>query len=60
MYTIKIIGAGSIGNHLANASRALGWNVILTDADPVQYAMGDLVQARIVGAWGYDVIASPI
>jgi predicted dehydrogenase len=34
MYTIKIIGAGSIGNHFANASRALGWNVILTDADP--------------------------
>jgi predicted dehydrogenase len=34
MYTIKIIGAGSIGNHVANASRALGWNVILTDADP--------------------------
>src|SRR5215216_3970419 len=34
MYTIKIIGAGSIGNHIANASRALGWNVILTDADP--------------------------
>jgi predicted dehydrogenase len=34
MYKIKIIGAGSIGNHIANASRALGWNVILTDADP--------------------------
>ena len=34
MYTMKIIGAGSIGNHIANASRALGWNVILTDADP--------------------------
>jgi ribosomal protein S12 methylthiotransferase len=34
--------------------------VILTDCDPEQYAMGDLVQARIVGARGYDVIASPI
>jgi ribosomal protein S12 methylthiotransferase len=34
--------------------------VILTDCDPEQYAMGDLIQARIVGARGYDVIASPI
>ncbi|MEO5897451.1 MAG: 30S ribosomal protein S12 methylthiotransferase RimO [Vicinamibacterales bacterium] len=34
--------------------------VILTDCDPERYAMGDLIQARIVGARGYDVIASPI
>ncbi len=34
--------------------------VILTDCDPEQFAMGDLIQARIVGARGYDVIASPI
>ncbi len=31
---VKIIGAGSIGNHLSNASRALGWSVDLIDTDP--------------------------
>jgi predicted dehydrogenase len=30
---IKVIGAGSIGNHLSNASRALGWAVDLVDID---------------------------
>jgi predicted dehydrogenase len=33
MYNVKIIGAGSIGNHLAHASRALGWQVTLCDVD---------------------------
>ena len=30
---VKIFGAGSIGNHLANASRALGWSVDVVDID---------------------------
>jgi predicted dehydrogenase len=30
----KIIGAGSIGNHLSNAARSLGWPVALVDSDP--------------------------
>jgi predicted dehydrogenase len=30
---VKVIGAGSIGNHLSNASRALGWSVDLVDVD---------------------------
>ena len=34
MYKVKICGAGSIGNHLANASRALGWSVDIVDVDP--------------------------
>ena len=33
MYNVKIIGAGSIGNHLAHASRSLGWNVTVCDID---------------------------
>jgi predicted dehydrogenase len=33
MYNVKIFGAGSIGNHLAHASRSLGWNVTLCDVD---------------------------
>jgi len=31
---VKIIGAGSIGNHLANASRVMGWSVDICDLDP--------------------------
>lgn len=34
MTSIKIIGAGSIGNHLAHAARVKGWDVLLTDIDP--------------------------
>lgn len=33
MYTVKIYGAGSIGNHLSHASRSLGWEVHLCDID---------------------------
>lgn len=33
MTSVKIIGAGSIGNHLSHASRSLGWNVDLCDVD---------------------------
>ena len=31
----KIIGAGSIGNHLAQASRRAGWSVEVVDTDTV-------------------------
>lgn len=31
---VKIIGAGSIGNHLSQASRRMGWDVTLCDVDP--------------------------
>jgi predicted dehydrogenase len=34
MKNVYIIGCGSIGNHLANASRHLGWNVMMGDIDP--------------------------
>ena len=30
---VKILGAGSIGNHMAHASRALGWAVDICDVD---------------------------
>lgn len=33
-FSMKIIGAGSIGNHLAQASRSLGWSVDMCDVDP--------------------------
>jgi predicted dehydrogenase len=31
---VKIYGAGSIGNHLAQASRRMGWDVVIVDKDP--------------------------
>lgn len=31
---VKIIGAGSIGNHLAHAARRMGWSVVIVDSDP--------------------------
>jgi predicted dehydrogenase len=33
-FKVKVLGAGSIGNHLSNAARALGWSVDLCDIDP--------------------------
>ena len=50
--TVKIIGAGSIGNHLAHASRTLGCDVIVTD---VSQAALDRMRTEIYpsryGAW---------
>jgi ribosomal protein S12 methylthiotransferase len=34
--------------------------VFLTDCDPHEYVPGQLIQARIVGARGYDLIAAPV
>ena len=34
--------------------------VILTDCDPSLFGPGNLIQARIVGARGYDLIAKPV
>ena len=31
---VKVLGAGSIGNHLSNAARQLGWSVDIIDPDP--------------------------
>jgi hypothetical protein len=31
---VKVLGAGSIGNHLSNAARRLGWSVDMVDSDP--------------------------
>jgi predicted dehydrogenase len=69
---IKIMGAGSIGNHLANASRTLGWHVDLCDVDtsalertrteiyPSRYGNWDeqihLFQNNDAPVGGYDLI----
>lgn len=49
---VKIIGAGSIGNHMAQASRRMGWDVAIVDSDPkaLERTRGDIYPKRY-GAW---------
>lgn len=53
---VKIIGAGSIGNHMAQASRRMGWDVAIVDTDPT--ALGrtktDIYPKRY-GAWDESI-----
>jgi len=52
MFNVKIHGAGSIGNHLANASRRIGWSVTMCDLDPaaLQRTREQIYPARY-GEW---------
>lgn len=52
MNKVKILGAGSIGNHLSHASRSLGWYVDLCDIDPTALGrtQNDIYPARY-GKW---------
>ncbi len=52
MYRVKILGAGSIGNHLSNAARQLGWSVDLCDTDPdaLERTRRDIYPGRY-GVW---------
>jgi ribosomal protein S12 methylthiotransferase len=34
--------------------------VYLTGCDPSDYAPGDLIRARVVGAQGYDLVVTPV
>jgi len=57
MYRIKIIGAGSIGNHIANAARSRDWQVTLTDNDPAALARAkESIYPGRYGKWD-DAIA---
>ncbi len=52
----KIIGAGSIGNHMAHAARHMGWEVTLCDRDPAALARTrtEIYPGRY-GAWNEDI-----
>lgn len=56
MRRVKILGAGSIGNHLAHAARSCGWQVDLCDPDPAALARtrGEIYPARY-GAWDESI-----
>ena len=53
---VKIYGAGSIGNHLANASRSLGYDVVICDIDEdaLKRTKNDIYPKRY-GAWDEDI-----
>ncbi|MBI3274250.1 MAG: Gfo/Idh/MocA family oxidoreductase [Candidatus Colwellbacteria bacterium] len=53
---VKIIGAGSVGNHLAQASRRMGWDVTVTDADPKALVrMREEIYPKRYGAWDENI-----
>lgn len=56
MKSVKVIGAGSIGNHLSNASRRLGWKVDICDIDPkaLDRTKNDIYPNRY-GAWDAEI-----
>jgi predicted dehydrogenase len=72
MRRIKIYGAGSIGNHLAHASRRMGWDVVVCDVSqaaldrmrtqiyPSRYGQWDaaiqLVRNEAAPAGGFDYV----
>ena len=49
---VKVIGAGSIGNHLSQAARRMEWNVTVVDTDPkaLERMRNDIYPARY-GKW---------
>ena len=52
MYRIKIYGAGSIGNHIAHASRQLGWEVVVCDvSDTALERMKNEIYPDRYGQW---------
>ena len=51
---VKIYGAGSIGNHLANASRSLGWEVDICDIDEKALKKGAIIISETNKNYKYD------
>ncbi len=53
---VKIIGAGSIGNHLAQAARRMGWSVTVVDRDPQALAgMREQIYPARYGTWDQSI-----
>ena len=61
MYKVKVLGAGSIGNHLANASRRCGWQVAICDLDPaaLERTRNEIYPSRY-GAWDEAIELYPV
>lgn len=53
---VKIFGAGSIGNHLAHASRSLGWDVVVCDLDAASLdRMKNEIYPSRYGSWDSSI-----
>lgn len=53
---LKVLGAGSIGNHVANAARQLHWDVVVCDSDPAALSrMRDSIYPQRYGAWDSSI-----
>lgn len=53
---VKVIGAGSIGNHLAQASRRMGWEVTVVDNDSKALVrMREEIYPKRYGAWDDEI-----
>lgn len=59
--SIKVFGAGSIGNHLAHAARRLGWSVHLCDVDPaaLKRTRNEIYPGRY-GQWDDAIVLSTV
>lgn len=56
MTKVLIIGAGSIGNHLCQAARAMDWSVTVCDIDPRALArMSRDIYPTRYGAWDSEI-----
>jgi predicted dehydrogenase len=56
MYRVKIFGAGSIGNHMANAARHLGWRVLVCDlSEEALVRMKNDIYPSRYGAWDTEI-----
>jgi len=56
MTKVKVVGAGSIGNHLSHAARRKGWSVAICDIDPaaVERTRTQIYPSRY-GAWDESI-----
>ena len=61
MYKIKVLGAGSIGNHLSHAARSLGWQVTICDVDEaaLERTRNEIYPGRY-GAWDDAIELYPV
>jgi predicted dehydrogenase len=55
-YRVKVYGAGSVGNHLANAARRLGWNVVVGDVSEAALdRMREEIYPQRYGEWDAEI-----
>jgi predicted dehydrogenase len=53
---VKVVGAGSIGNHLAQAARRMKWTVTVVDRDPQALArMKEQIYPSRYGSWDPEI-----